>query len=118
MFGGLHSELAALKTAGDWLAESGWVETLVQVDIASTGTVDSFLRAVHIACTRHIHKVTAAALNILQHRTYDDYARAADKVARVIGEFEKAQEHHDSKAQMLHQDQTERLQKSLDNDVR
>ena len=71
--------MAALKTAGDWLAESGWVETLVQVDIASTGAVDSFLRAVHIARTHHIHKVTAAALNILHHRTYDDYARAADK---------------------------------------
>jgi len=75
----LHIELAALKTAGDWLAGSGWVEALVQADIASARTADSFLRAVHVARTRHAHQVTAAALNILQHHAYDDYARAADK---------------------------------------
>ena len=75
----MHIELAALKTAGDWLAGSGWVEALVQADIASAGTADSFLRAAHVARTRHAHQVTAAALNILQHHTYDDYARAADK---------------------------------------
>ena len=75
LFGGLHIELAALKTAGDWLAGSGWVEALVQADIATAGTADSFLRAAHIARTRHAHQVTAATLNILQHHAYDDYAR-------------------------------------------
>ena len=79
LFGGLHIELAALKTAGDWLAGSGWVEALVQAGIASAGTADSFLRAAHVARTRHAHQVTAATLNILQHHAYDDYAKAADK---------------------------------------
>ena len=78
LFGGLHIELAALKTAGDWLAGSGWVEALVQADIASAGTADSFLRAAHVARTRHAHQVTSASLDILQHRAYDAYARAAD----------------------------------------
>lgn len=79
LFGGLHIELAALKTAGDWLEGSGWVEALVQAGIASAGTADSFLRDAHIARTRHAHQVTAATLNILQHQAYDEYARAADK---------------------------------------
>ena len=26
MFGGLHIEMAALKTVGDWLESSGWAE--------------------------------------------------------------------------------------------
>ena len=79
LFEGLHIELAALKTAGDWLEGSGWVEALVQAGIASAGTADSFLRAAHVARTRHAHQVTAATLSILQHHAYDDYARAADK---------------------------------------
>ena len=29
MFGGLHIEMAALKTIGDWLESSGWAEVLV-----------------------------------------------------------------------------------------
>lgn len=79
LFGGLHIEMTALKTAGDWLSGSGWVEALVQANIASAGTADSFLRAAHVARTRHAHQVTAATLHILQHRAYDDYAREADK---------------------------------------
>ena len=78
LFGGLHIELAALKTAGDRLEGSGWVEALVQAGIASAGTADSFVRAAHVARTRHAHQVTAATLSILQHHAYDDYARAAD----------------------------------------
>ena len=52
MFGGLHIEMAALKTVGDWLKGSGWVEALVQADIATTGTADSFLSVAHVAHTR------------------------------------------------------------------
>ena len=31
LFGGLHIEMAALKTLGDWLQGSGWKEALIQV---------------------------------------------------------------------------------------
>ncbi|QQP53211.1 uncharacterized protein LOC103506659 [Caligus rogercresseyi] len=41
MFGGLHIEMAALKTLGDWLKGSGWVQALVQAEIATAGTADS-----------------------------------------------------------------------------
>jgi len=71
--------LDALKTAGDLLEGSGWVAALVQAGIASAGTADSFLRAAHVARTRHAHQVTAATLSILQHHAYEEYSRAADK---------------------------------------
>ena len=64
MFGGLHIEMAAVRTLGDcvWLQDSGWVETLVQTEITTAGTADSFLCAAHDARTRRAHQVIAAAL--------------------------------------------------------
>ena len=73
MFGGLHIEMAALKTAGDWLQGSGWTQALVQAEIASAGVAESFLRATHVTRTRRAHQITAAALNILQHCAYSHY---------------------------------------------
>ena len=40
VFGGLHIEMAALKT----LQGSGWVQALVQAEITSAGTADSSCR--------------------------------------------------------------------------
>jgi len=60
MFGGLHIEMAALKTLGDWLRGSGWVQELVQADITSPGIADSFLQATHVVPTRRAHQVTVA----------------------------------------------------------
>ena len=51
MFGGLHIEIAVLKTLGDWLRGSGWVRALVQAEIAKSGTADSFLRVAHVTRT-------------------------------------------------------------------
>lgn len=79
MFGGLHIEMATLKTIGDWLKGSGWVQALVQAEIATAGTADSFLRATHVARTRRAHQVTAAALHILKHRAYDSYRLACGR---------------------------------------
>ena len=73
MFGGLHIEMAALKTLGDWLKASGWVQALVQAGITTPGTADSFLQAAHVARTRRAHQVTIAALYILKHRAYEHY---------------------------------------------
>ena len=44
MFGGLHIEMAAFRTIGDWLEDSGWMSALVEADITSPGTADSFLK--------------------------------------------------------------------------
>lgn len=71
MFGGLHIEMAALKAIGNWLQGSGWAQALVQAEIATAGTADSFYQATHVMRTRRAHQITAAALYILQHRAYD-----------------------------------------------
>ena len=75
MFGGLHIELAALKTLGNWLEGSGWKEALIQAEIATPGTADSFLHATHVARTRAAHQVSVSALYILQQRAYSHYCR-------------------------------------------
>ena len=73
MFGGLHIEMAALKAIGDWLEDSGWTSALVEADITSPGTADSFLKASHVSRTRHAHQITACSLHILMHKAYDEY---------------------------------------------
>jgi len=71
--------MAALKTMGDWLQGSGWVQALVQAEITSAGTADSFLRASHVSRTRRTHQVTAAALSTLQRQAYDHYLELSDE---------------------------------------
>jgi len=39
--GGLHVEMAALTTIGDWLKGSGGTQALAQAQIATAGTADS-----------------------------------------------------------------------------
>ena len=55
MFGGLHIELAALKTLGNLLQSSGWTSALGAAGVAASGTADSFLKAAHITRTRRAH---------------------------------------------------------------
>lgn len=73
LFGGLHIEMAFLRTLGDWLKGSGWVEAVVQAGISTIGTADSFLKVTHVSRTKRAHQVTVAALYILQHAAYDNY---------------------------------------------
>ena len=73
MFGALHIEMAAFKTLGELLDGSGWVSALVNAEIATPGTAESFLKASHLARTRHAHQVTAAALFILMKSAYEKY---------------------------------------------
>ena len=72
MFGGLHIEMAALKTIGHWLTGSGWCEALVQAGITTEGVAESLLSASHLKRTRYAHQVTAAALFVLQKRAFNN----------------------------------------------
>ena len=76
MFGGLHIEIAAFKALGGFLDGSGWVNALVNADIASPGTAESFLKVSHLAKARRGHQITAAALYVLQQSAYNDYKAA------------------------------------------
>ena len=68
MFGGLHVEMTALETIGKWLEGSVWTSALVQANVASSGTADSFHKATHVSRTRPAHQVTADTLNVLMHK--------------------------------------------------
>lgn len=75
MLGGLHTEMAALRTLGDWLEGSGWTSVIIQANVASAGMVDSFLKASHVSRTRHAHQITACSLNILMSKAYEEYVQ-------------------------------------------
>ena len=40
ILGGLHIEMAGLKVIGNWLEDSGWVEALVQANVAPPGKAE------------------------------------------------------------------------------
>jgi len=79
MFGGFHTELAALKALGSWIEDSGWTSVLVQAGVITPGTADSFLKASHVSRTRHAHQVTAAALYVLMDKAYNTYREGVDE---------------------------------------
>ena len=81
--------MTALKTLGDWLQGSGWTQALVQAEITTAGTADSFLRAAHhVTRTRRAHQVTAAVLYILQRRAYDQNSTTNTEYDEHPGSFE------------------------------
>ncbi len=70
MFGGLHIEMALWNTLGDLLEASGWTTALIEADVASSGTADSFLKVSHLTQTRHAHQVTLLTLQKLQREAF------------------------------------------------
>ncbi|CAE1259085.1 unnamed protein product [Acanthosepion pharaonis] len=73
MFGELHIEMTALKSIGSMLADSGWTSALVEADVASSRTADSFLLATNVTKTRQAHQVTACSLFQLLKKVYSSY---------------------------------------------
>ncbi|KAJ8364285.1 hypothetical protein SKAU_G00131160 [Synaphobranchus kaupii] len=73
MFGGLHIEMAALRSIGNLLQGSGWTGALVEAGVASSGTAYSFLSASSITRTRQVHQITACCLYKLLKAAYTDY---------------------------------------------
>ena len=59
------------------MENSGWTSALTQGDIASSGTADAFIKAIHVTKTRHAHKITAASLYRLLRRAYDVFSTSA-----------------------------------------
>ncbi|KAK5868005.1 hypothetical protein PBY51_012452 [Eleginops maclovinus] len=85
MFGGLHIVMAALKSIGTLLQESGWTGALVEAGVASSGTTKSFLSAASITKTRQAHQITACSLYLLLKAAYNDYCtEAADNSEEVL----------------------------------
>jgi len=88
MFGGLHIEMAALKSIGSLLKESGWTGALVEAGLASSGTAESFLTASSITWTRQIHQITACSLYQLLKSAYTDYCKQTAKNSEELLSFD------------------------------
>ena len=65
---------------GGWLEDSSWTGTLVQANVAISGTADSFVNASHITKTRHAHQVTFASLHALLQNVNVASTESADSV--------------------------------------
>ena len=88
MFGGLHIEMAALKSIGTLLQSSGWTSAIVEADIASIGTEESFLSASSATRTRQAHQITASCLYKLLNNAYEYNSNEAVANADAILSFE------------------------------
>ena len=51
VLGGLHIEMVALKILGDWLEGSGWMEAIVQANIASCRVLSESFNQNKYLCT-------------------------------------------------------------------
>lgn len=76
--------MAALKMLGDWLEGSGWVEALIQANIATQGVAESFLKASHVTRTRRAHQVTASSLHILMTKAYSLYSTSTLSLDQLL----------------------------------
>lgn len=65
------SQKALWNAVGDLLEGAGWIEALIDSEIATPGTAESFLKATHITRTRHSHQVSLLALHTLQRNAYE-----------------------------------------------
>ncbi|KAG1655195.1 SCO-spondin [Nymphon striatum] len=74
----------------DLLQCSGWSEALVEAEIATSGTADSFLKVSHITRTRHAQQVTALALETLQHTAYVDQKTSVNFESWRLGMIESS----------------------------
>ena len=88
MFGSLHIEMAALKSIGTLLQSSGWTSAIVETDIASSGTAESFLSASSVTRTRKAHQITASCLYKVLKDEYEYYCNEAGTIAGTILSFE------------------------------
>jgi hypothetical protein len=87
MFGGLHVEQAFLKVNGQWLENSGWTAALVDANVATPGTAESFIKVSSITRTRRAHQVTASTLFILLQRAYKRYANGMTEDVLTFDEW-------------------------------
>ena len=89
MFGGLHIEMAALKSICTLLLQSsGWTSSIIEADIAPSGTTKSFLSASSVTRTRQAHQITTSCMYKLLKNAYEYYSNEAVANTDAILSFE------------------------------
>ena len=89
MLGGLHMEMAALKSIGSLLQDSGWTSALVEAGVASSGTAESYLSASSVTRARQAHQITACCLYKQRKAAYNSYSRDASQSPQNALDFEE-----------------------------
>ena len=87
VLGGLHTEMAFMKSIGTLLRQSGWTDVLVNSDITSIGVAESCLSVSHVMRTRYAHQTTCCALSALMKMAYADYCRNSSMVGMPPSTF-------------------------------
>ena len=73
MFGGLHIEIAALRSPGVLLQCSGWTGAIVEFRFASSGTAETLLIASSVIHARQARQSIVSNLDRLMMSAYDEY---------------------------------------------
>ena len=71
------------------LEGSGWTGALVQANVTSTGTAESFIHVSHVTKTCHAHQVTAAALFALLQSAFENYKVSCAESDLEVTDFEE-----------------------------
>ena len=77
-----------LKLLGDWLRGSGWVTSLIQAEVTTSGMAESMLSGSHVSRTRYAHQVTAGCLKILKDQAYQQYLDSETEENNILS-FDK-----------------------------
>ena len=64
--------MAALRSLGTLLHDSGWTTAITGAGVSTSGTAESFLSASSVTKTRQAHQVTACSLYQLMKEAYQD----------------------------------------------
>ena len=95
-FGGLHIEMAALRSLRSLLENSGWTDAIAEAGVASSGTAKSFLTVSSVTRTSVAHHITVCSLYKLMKEAYRVYC--SEEPGRLILTFEdwRDQRRHES----------------------
>ncbi len=88
MFGGLHIEMAKLRSVGTLLQDSCWTNAIAEAGVTSAGRAESLLSASIVTRTRQAHQITACSLYRLMKEAYQDYCSESKESGRSTLKFE------------------------------
>ena len=79
--------MVTLKILGGWLEYSGWTNALVEANIANSGLVNSFIKALNVKRARRAHQLIASALYTLLNKAYAE--RDEEMASEDVSSFNK-----------------------------
>ena len=94
--------MVALKSLGALLQSSGWKSAIVEGEIVSSGTAESFLSASRVTRTRKAHQITTSCLYKVLKNVYEYYCNEAGTIAETILLFEDWCQRHLRESPQFH----------------